>query len=389
MSDWFIFKTIKILFILSLAGCATSHKKEQAGKSESKFGNNISEMSLKDSSFTVKQNLKDKENSSFQHKKGHNSPNLAPSTEKSFKSEIKVKTEDLIPNKVENKKDFKTKIRSVDQANLNNEKLNVSNISDSNKNKESKISIEKTDDHIESFFIDDNNFDSTGNSRTKRVQTGLSLGKSRSLISKEGEKTDDFLIGMRKEKAMNSNIVGKEQVLKSNKGIKFDDAEPLNSVLKPADPSDSVKVSFADDITLHRKINKETELESNIAFNDDSSTLSDKISNNTQKVKSKDLFLTDSLSDDEIVHLKSEELDNSKKNFNKIKSFLSRGGSSGNSLVPKSFREYSRVDEYLDSKRDQDSEVQFDENDNSIGRFEKARKWIESRGRYKSTEVSE
>ena len=93
MSDWFIFKTIKILFILSLAGCATSHKKEQAGKSESKSGNNISEMSLKDSSFTVKQNLKDKENSSFQHKKGHNSPNLAPSTEKSFKSEIKVKTE--------------------------------------------------------------------------------------------------------------------------------------------------------------------------------------------------------------------------------------------------------------------------------------------------------
>ena len=115
----------------------------------------------------------------------------------------------------------------------------------------------------------------------------------------------------------------------------------------------------------------------------------DKISNNTQKVKSKDLFLTDSLSDDEIVHLESEELGDSKKNFNKIKSFLSRGGSSGNSLRPKSFREYSRVDEYLDSKRDQDSEVQFDENDNSIGRFEKARKWIESRGRYKSTEVSE
>ena len=194
---------------------------------------------------------------------------------------------------------------------------------------------------------------------------------------------------MRKEKAMNSNIVGKEQVLKSSKGIKFDNAEPLNSAIKPVDPSNSVKVSFADDITLHRKINKETELESNVAFNDDSSALSDKIPSNNQKVKSKDLFLTDSLSDDEIVHLKSEELDNSKKNFNKIKSFLSRGGSSGNSLVPKSFREYSRVDEYLDSKRDQDSEVQFDENDNSIGRFEKARKWIESRGRYKSTEVFE
>ena len=104
MSDWFIFKTIKILFILSLAGCATSHKKEQAGKSESKSGNNISEMSLKDSSFTVKSNLKEKENSSFQHKKGHNSPNLAQSTDKSFKSEINLKTEDFNPNKVENKK---------------------------------------------------------------------------------------------------------------------------------------------------------------------------------------------------------------------------------------------------------------------------------------------
>ena len=389
MSDWFIFKTIKILFILSLASCATSHKKEQTGKSESKSGNNISVMSLKDSSFTVKPNLKEKGNASFRHEKVHNSPKLDPSTEKSFKSEIKVKTEDLIPNKVENKKDFKTKIRSVDQANFNNEIPNVSNISDSNKKKETRISIEKKDDHIESFFIDDNNFDSTGNSRTKRAQTGLSLGKSRSLISKEGEKTDDFLIGMREEKAMNSNIVGKEQVFKSNNGIKFNNAEPLNSAIKPVDPSNSLKVSFADDITLHRKINKETELESNVAFNDDSSTLLDKISNNTQKVKSKDLFLTDSLSDDEIVHLKSEELGDSKKNFNKIKSFLSRGGSSGNSLVPKSFREYSRVDEYLDSKRDQDSEVQFDENDHSIERFEKARKWIESRGRYKSTEVSE
>ena len=51
------------------------------------------------------------------------------------------------------------------------------------------------------LFIDDNNFNSTGNSRTKRAQTGLSLGKSRSLIGKEEKKTDDLLTGMREEES--------------------------------------------------------------------------------------------------------------------------------------------------------------------------------------------
>ena len=50
---------------------------------------------------------------------------------------------------------------------------------------------------------------------------------------------------------MNSYIVVKEQAMKSSKGIKFDNAEPLNSATKPVDPSNSVKVS-ADDITASK-----------------------------------------------------------------------------------------------------------------------------------------